>query len=120
MHDNKHYASYMLDWIGRLSIPIAPELCSQLDTIKRFWLDDDAVNLSQTREQLWSWVDRNGGPRVTTDKQMLMARMILCSAYEDNSELQDIGFFEDLLLMSGVTREDIRTTQDRTFTNSNR
>ncbi len=33
-------------------------------------------------------------------------RIILCLAYEDNRELEDVGYFEGLLVNLGISHED--------------
>lgn len=97
----------MLSWLSRLSAPSIAEVDGALETLRAYWIDGKNVDLMAMRERLWKWVDSNGGPRVTDEMQMLYGRMVLCLAYEDNRELEDMGFFEDLLNNFGIPRSEI-------------
>jgi hypothetical protein len=52
-------------------------------------------------------VDAHGGPRLNNDRAMLFFRLVLCLAYEDNRELKEMGFFDDLLSAWGIPRSEI-------------
>lgn len=97
----------MFAWIDQLkkeNIDIVNEV---YEKIKQHWNGDSTINLEEIRESLWSWVDNNGGPQISNEKNIVIVRMILCTAYEDNQELQEMGFFEDLLQQYGLSRENI-------------
>jgi len=97
MDDNSTYAAKMIGSIEALSRPNVPLVHASLDVLKAYWANSCTADLSEIRTKLWDWVDANGGPRTTNDKNMLFARMVLCLAYPDNQELQDVGYFDDLL-----------------------
>ncbi|MDZ7857225.1 hypothetical protein [Sphaerotilus sp.] len=95
--ENSQYANYMLRQIEALEwrpLEIAQGVFPQLQV---YWRDAGSVDLEGVRETLWAWVDANGGPRPTGDKNMILVRMLLCLAYEDNRELEGMSFFEDLV-----------------------
>ena len=97
----------MMAWIKRLGPPSLPLLSNAWTEVTEYWTGNANIELPSVREKLWAWVDESGGPRPFTDKQMMLARMILCLAYEDNRELEETGFFEDLLNNYGVSRMEI-------------
>jgi hypothetical protein len=107
MDMNKTYADYMSTWIDSLGPQDVEVANTCLDQVKLFWSSGSATDLQAIREQLWSWVDANGGSGNSADKNMLFVRMVLCLAYEDNRELQDMGYFEDLLANWGISRSEI-------------
>jgi hypothetical protein len=97
----------MLAWIRTLTQLENPELRTALISLGNYWGGEESVDLEATRLQLWTWVDAHGGSRISAEPQLLIARMILCLAYEDNRELEDMGFFEDLLNNFGLPRSEI-------------
>ena len=109
MNDNESYANYMLAWIDKLGISDSSIAQESLLSIKRYWSGDKSIDLMPVIDQIWSWVDSHGGPRIGTDKEMLSMRMILCATSADNRELEDMGFFEDLVHGFGVPREVINS-----------
>jgi len=109
MDENETYAIYMLQWVENLGAPTVPSLIGALSGVREYWSGNKSIDLARIREILWSWVDTNGGPRSSPEKTMLLARMILCLAYEDNRELEDMGYFEDLLSNYGVSRKEINS-----------
>ncbi|WP_143068528.1 hypothetical protein [Azotobacter beijerinckii] len=107
MDANINYAKYMLAWLDRIDPPQLPVMVEALVAIRKHWSGEEKIDLAKIKKTLWSWVDANGGPRIETEKNMLIARLILCVAYEDNRELEDMGFFEDLLNNYGASRTEI-------------
>jgi len=108
MDDNLDYAKYMIRWVNKLELPSVSVSDSSFKLLQQYWLSDNKVNLEEVREQLWTWVDENGGPAPSTDKTMCNVRMVLCLAYENNQELKEMGYFEDLLVNVGVPRSEIQ------------
>jgi hypothetical protein len=107
MDDNHKYAGYMLRWVESLDWPSLDIAENTIPLIQAYWSDAKSVDLEGLRERLWAWVDANGGPRPIREKRTVLVRMLLCLAYEDNRELEDMGFFEDLLALSGLSRAEI-------------
>jgi hypothetical protein len=107
MNENKEYAGYMLAWLELLTLPNISALNESLVKLKEYWLGNQSVNMAEIKASLWSWVDSNGGSTNFSEKPVLMARLVLCLAYEDNRELEDMGFFEDLLSHYGIPRNEI-------------
>jgi hypothetical protein len=105
---DKAYASYMLHWIEALDWPSVPVADAALPALRAWWRDSQATDLDAIAEQLWAWVDANGGPQPSTDRSMILVRMLICLAAASNRELQDVGYFEDLLDRRGVSREELR------------
>ena len=101
------FANYMIAWIHRITVPSISELSDAFSELELHWKDTRPTNLESVREKLWSWVDVNGGSGNFHDHKLLVARMILCLAYPDNRELEDMGFFEDLLSNYGISRSEI-------------
>lgn len=88
-------------------MPSDPEIHDAFSALEQHWDGVKEANLESIRVKLWAWVDANGGPRTSVDRSLLVARMVLCLAYEDNRELEDMGFFDDLLHHYGVPRQTI-------------
>lgn len=107
MIENEQYARYMLAWLRLLEIPPIDEIKNALTQITDYWDGSKDIDLASIKEKLWDWVDTHGGSRVTSEKHMLVVRMLLCLTYEDNRELEDMGFFDDLLNHYGVPRRKI-------------
>ena len=101
------YATYMLQWIDRLDWPALPVADETLPALRAFWTASADSDLDAINARLWAWVDANGGPQSASDKSMILARMLLCLAAVPNRELQQIGYFEDLLGNYGVPRAQI-------------
>jgi hypothetical protein len=96
VRENGQYAEYMLRQIEALDWPALDIAQRVLVQLQGYWREDGALNLDAIREYLWEWVDGNGGPRLTGDATMILVRMLICLAYEDNRELESTAFFEDL------------------------
>jgi hypothetical protein len=105
--ENKHYAIHMYRWIESLDQPKVEVALESLAALRAFWFTGTAVDLQALQEKLWTWVDANGGPCSSNDRGMLFVRLVLCLAYEDNHELRDMGFFDDLLANWGISRSEI-------------
>ncbi len=101
------YADYMLHWVQTLEWPSLPVADQTLPQIQAWWRDRAAIDLEAVADQLWAWVDANGGQARSTDKRMILARMLICLASPGNQELQQRGYFEELLDLYGVAPEDI-------------
>ncbi len=101
----------MIGWIDRLEFSLPEPFVSAYPTLKNYWIGDERdFDEDSVKESLWNWVDKNGGPGSTNEKDMNVARMILCLAYksyEDIDELKDMGFFDDLLVNYGISRDEI-------------
>lgn len=101
----------MIGWIDRLEFELPEPFSNIYPILKNYWVGDEQdFDEVSVKESLWSWIDKNGGPGSTNEKNMNVARMILCLAYknhEDIEELKDIGFFDDLLANYGIPRDEI-------------
>ena len=101
----------MIGWIDRLGFSLPEPFSSTYPKLKNYWISDEQdFDEDSVKESLWSWVDTNGCPGSTNEKNMNVARMILCLAYknyEDIEELKDMGFFDDLLANYGISRDEI-------------
>ena len=107
------YASYMLSWIEKLDWPqlaIAEEALPQLQAC---WRDSADTDLDAISDRLWAWVDANGGPQPSTDKRMILVRMLICLAAVPNRELEKVGYFEQLLQNYGVADAEIARARPR-------
>lgn len=102
------YATYMLHWIDRLEWPSLPVADESLPALRAFWTESADTDLAAIDARLWAWVDANGGADSPTDKAMILARMLLCLAAVPNRELQQAGYFEELLGNYGVPRAQIQ------------
>jgi hypothetical protein len=107
VNENKQYAIFMSNWIESLDAPEVEVAVDCFSKLKSFWVEGTNTDLSELREKLWNWVDLNNGPRIDTDKRMLYVRLIICLTSEDNRELEDMGFFDDLLVAWGISRSEI-------------
>lgn len=103
------YATYMLNWIDRLDWPSLPIADETLPALRAFWTEAADTDLDAINARLWAWVDANGGPQSSTDKAMILARMLLCLAALPNRELQEVGYFEELLANYGVPSQQIQS-----------
>ena len=103
MIDNISYAKYMIDWLEKSGVPDNRLGQNSFEHIKAYWFKNTDTNLETIRNNLWEWVDSNDGYNLTTELVVKM-RIILCLAYEDNQELQGIGYFEDLLVSLDATK----------------
>jgi len=103
--DNHKYAIHMISWLEKLGVPdisIGQESFAQ---VKEYWVHNNKVDLDELKNKLWVWVDSNNGYDVSNSDVAKM-RIILCLAYDDNRELEDVGYFEDLLVSLGLTYEE--------------
>ncbi|WP_127559265.1 hypothetical protein [Saccharospirillum alexandrii] len=111
------YAQYMISWIEKIEAQFQSPISDSYEALKAYWSESGVdFNEDEMKEKLWAWVDGNGGPRITSDKEMAVARMVLCLAYKDKvtmDELKDIGFFEDLLEQYGYSRTEINRTYEQ-------
>jgi hypothetical protein len=99
------YASYMLSWIEKLDWPQLPVADEALPQLRAYWRDSADTDLDALSDRLWAWVDANGGPQPSTDKRMILVRMLICLAAVPNRELEQVGYFEELLRNYGVANE---------------
>ncbi|MEY4908671.1 MAG: hypothetical protein RL260_2389 [Pseudomonadota bacterium] len=97
VREKNQYAEYMLRQIEALDWPALDIAQDVLPQLQMYWMGAGAVDLEGIRDHLWEWVDTHGGPRPTGDKNMILVRMLICLAYEDNRELEGMSFFEDLM-----------------------
>jgi hypothetical protein len=109
---NQAYADYMLHWVQTLEWPSLPVADQTLPLLIAYWRDRAATDLEAVADQLWAWVDAEGGDARSTDKRMILARMLICLANDDHHELQQRGYFEELLDLYGVAPEDILRVMD--------
>ncbi|MGE4070749.1 MAG: hypothetical protein AB7E72_06195 [Lysobacterales bacterium] len=106
------YADYMLHWVQTLEWPSLPVAEQTLPQIQAWWRDRAATDLDAVADRLWAWVDANGGQAHSSDQRMILARMLICLASPSNRELQQRGYFEELLDLYGVAPEDILRVMD--------
>jgi hypothetical protein len=97
----------MLAWIDTLAWPKVDVAQAMLPILRSYWGAGVRSDLGSISQALWHWVDANGGPRMSIEKEMILVRMLLCLTSDDNRELQDMGFFEDLLALYGLARAEI-------------
>lgn len=107
------YASYMLSWIEKLDWPQLPIADEALPQLQAYWRDSADTDLDAISNRLWAWVDANGGSQPSTDKPMILARMLICLAAMPNRELEKVGYFEQLLRNYGVADEEIGRARPR-------
>ncbi|WP_415898131.1 hypothetical protein [Neptuniibacter sp. QD57_21] len=111
------YAQYMISWIDKINPQFQSPISDSYAELKAYWLGSGTdFDENEMKEKLWSWVDGNGGPRISGDKEMAVARMVLCLAYKDQEtigELKGVGFFEDLLEQYGYSRSEINSTYEQ-------
>ena len=108
------YADYMLHWVQTLEWPSLPVAEQALPQIQAWWRDRAATDLVAVADSLWAWVDANGGQARSSNKRMILARMLICLVNPENRELQQRGYFEELLDLYGVATEDIlRVMEER-------
>ena len=105
LNENYKYAAHIISWVEKLGVPEIPLAKSAFSQLKGYWIDNENINLEKLKEDLWSWVDSNDGYNISVPEVAKM-RIILCLAYEDNRELEDVGYFEDLLVNLGISHED--------------
>ena len=105
------WLKYIQEWIIRLNFHELDILKEPLSKIGKYWEGDTTINLEEIKVNLWKWVDLNGGPGISQNKEMIAVRMTLCLCYDDLltfEELDQLGFFEDLLSVAGVSQEEIQ------------
>ncbi|WP_440904794.1 hypothetical protein ACMZOO_00785 [Catenovulum sp. SX2] len=105
MNENNDYAKHMIYWLERLRVPNSQLANDSFEQLKEYWLNGKPIELEEMRNKLWAWVDKNNGDNTAHSKVVRM-RMLLCLTYENNREIKDIGFFEDLLVSIGITHEE--------------
>lgn len=101
--NEKEYANHILSWIDKLGLPEIEPVKRAYSMAKSYWLEGEPQKFEEVKKELWEWVDSNGGPRLTDDPNMAKIRMVICIASESVSEVQDLGFFEDLLVNLGYS-----------------
>lgn len=101
------YAKYMIAWLHRITIPGVTEIQEKFLELEQHWNGTKNADLEKIRVKIWTWVDSNQNSSDRIDKVILVARMVLCLAYPDNRELEDMGFFDDLLSNYGISRNEI-------------
>lgn len=99
------YATYMLNWIESLAWPPLAIADEALPRLRAYWTESADVDLDALSERLWAWVDANGGPQPSRDKAMILVRMLICLAAVPNRELEEVGYFEDLLTLYGLPQQ---------------
>lgn len=107
------YATYMLDWVDRLEWPQLAIADAALPQLRAFWTQSVDTDLDAISDQLWAWVDANGGPQPSTDRRMILVRMLICLAAVPNRELEQVGYFEDLLRSYGVANDEVSRARPR-------
>lgn len=105
--NEKEYAIHMMSWIDKLGLPEIEHAELAYQMAKSFWLEGKPQEFEEVKEKLWEWVDLNGGPRITGNPDMVKVRMIICVASENVEEVQDMGFFEDLLVSLGYSYKEV-------------
>lgn len=104
--NEKDYAIHMMKWIDKLGVPDNELVKSAYSMAKAFWIEGQPQDFKSLMTQLWAVVDGNGGPRITDESEMIKLRMVMCVASESVEEVQDMGFFEDLLVGLGYSFEE--------------
>lgn len=105
MNENYKYATHIISWLERLGIPEVPLAKNAFLQLKEYWVEHKDFNLEQLRDDLWSWVDCNDGYN-TSVPEVAKMRILLCLAYEDNRELEYVGYFEELLISLGISQQE--------------
>ena len=105
LDENYKYATHMISWVEKLGVPDIPLAQGAFSQLKEYWLENKRFNLEQLKGRLWSWGDSNDGYNASVPEVAKM-RIILCLAYEDNRELEDVGYFENLLVSLGISYEE--------------
>lgn len=104
---DRAYAAYMIHWIGKLDWPDLAIADLHWPQLRDYWQADAPADLDAIAQALWEWVDDNGGPSPSTERRMLRVRMLICLAAADNRQLEDVGYFEDLLRWYGLAPGEI-------------
>lgn len=107
------YATYMLNWVDRLEWPPLAIADETLPQLRAFWTQSVDTDLDAISDRLWAWVDANGGPQPSTDRRMILVRMLICLAAVPNRELEQVGYFEELLRNHGVASAEIARARPR-------
>jgi hypothetical protein len=101
------YARYMLYWLETLEWPPMPMADQAMSALVACWRDGQDTDLDAVAEPLWAWVDANKVPAMPTDRAMIRVRMLICLCNASNRELEEVGYFEDLLGSCGVSPSQI-------------
>lgn len=101
------YARYMLYWLETLEWPPMPMADQAMSALVACWRDAQDTDLDAVAEPLWAWVDANKVPAMPTDREMIRVRMLICLCSASNRELEEVGYFEDLLGSCGVSPSQI-------------
>lgn len=104
--NEKEYAIHMMSWIDKLGLPNIESVEKAYSMAKSYWVDNQTQTFDEIKSKLWEWVDSNGGPRFADNSEMIKVRMVICVASENVEEVQDMGFFEDLLVNLGYSYEE--------------
>lgn len=105
------YAQYMLRWIEKIQWPQEALTLDAIAQLRGHWHGAQAVNLEALADRLWAWVDALSEPRPPSDPQLILVNMLICLTYADNRELEQNGYFEKLLLLSGVAPADVQSAR---------
>jgi hypothetical protein len=101
--NEKEYAKHMISWIEKLGLPDIEPAKTAYFMANSYWVEGELQKFEEIKKELWAWVDSNGGPRLTDSPDMAKVRMIICIASESVHEVQDMGFFEDILVSLGYS-----------------
>ncbi|MFY8349710.1 hypothetical protein AAEU29_04110 [Pseudoalteromonas sp. SSM20] len=105
MNENYKYATHIISWLERLGIPEIPLGKNAFLQLKEYWIEHKDLKLEQVRDDLWTWVDCNDGYNISIPEVAKM-RILLCLAYEDNRELENVGYFEELLISLDISHQE--------------
>lgn len=101
------YARYMLYWLETLEWPPMLMADQAMSALVACWRDAQDTDLDAVAEPLWAWVDAHKVPAMPTDREMIRVRMLICLCSASNRELEEVGYFEDLLGSCGVSPSQI-------------
>ena len=97
------YAIHILSWIEKIGLPDVLPVKEAYDMARSYWVEGVPQDFDKVVEELWRWVDLNGGPRISNDPDMIVARMVIGVASDNVREVQDTGFMEDLIVRLGYS-----------------
>lgn len=101
------YARYMLQWLEELDWPAMPMADAAMTALVNCWRESQDMDLDAVAAPLWAWVDANKVPALPAEKAMIRVRMLICLCSTSNRELEQVGYFEDLLGSCGVSPSQI-------------